>query len=467
MASMRTASLGLNDGPPSKKPVVHRSRKPNSIQQQETANSPSTSRNTRQSNSRQDRSIVAGNSASTSRTILRSNSLNRPIEATSTTVVSPRSRRESVSAPPVVRDRRQSDPPVENENNEPANRPQKVVWLFERSFNSTEELNAFLAQDGSWSKLKTETLKKGIKTQYRCNSVKRRGDPCGSGLYTMHGGDPNDPTIKLFRKSTEHTCETSANKVTKTSDPIQRFIIEQYELGNKLQGIMMLIRNRPELRPMPEEKQVKNIIQYHQKKTNLKSDISIGDMKRFVELHKAIPEDIDETFVVATEFSPPETANEEKYFRIFYSTKRLLSHAIMCDALHCDGTYKQIVQGFPILVIGVTDLNKKFHLCGICVAFGETTQDYQFLFNALKSGVIAVTGKELEPKAVIADADRAISAAIPLSYEDNMPVRVNCFFHLMANVEKRSFASAKNKEDIKNDIRALRNSFWFGLRAVF
>ncbi|XP_055310883.1 uncharacterized protein LOC129573806, partial [Sitodiplosis mosellana] len=346
-----------------------------------------------------------------------------------------------------------------NGQNAPVQPPEaKSVWLFQQDFGSADEFSTFLETEGCWSKLKTEHLNKGVKTTYRCNDVKRRGEQCNAGVYTLHGGIPNDPSIKLFRKSLDHSCGTSTNRNKSVPDDIQQFIIDQYNVGNKLQAIIMLLRNRPDLQTIPDEKQVKNVIQYYRKKTSVDPDVSIANLKDFVNAHSAVPQSLDDAFIVSAEFSPPLTPDDQKFFRIFYSTKRLLTHATLCNTLHCDGTYKQLIHGFPILVIGITDMAIKFHLTGIGVCSGESTNDYKFLFDSLKLGVSKATDKELRPKAVMGDGAAAISRAVQLSFEENV-VRMMCFYHVMANVEKRSFNKGENKADIKDDIRTLRHSY--------
>jgi len=48
------------------------------------------------------------------------------------------------------------------------------------------------------------------------------------------------------------------------------------------------------------------------------------------------------------------------------STKILLSLALKEDIIiNADTTYKLIWQGFPVLLLGTTDHNRKFHLRGI------------------------------------------------------------------------------------------------------
>mgnify|MGYP002790673476 FL=1 len=54
--------------------------------------------------------------------------------------------------------------------------------------------------------------------------------------------------------------------------------------------------------------------------------------------------------------------------------------------IHADATYKLTWQGFPILVCGTTDSNRKFHPFGITVCTNEKTEDFKFMFRSLIDG---------------------------------------------------------------------------------
>lgn len=88
-----------------------------------------------------------------------------------------------------------------------------------------------------------------------------------------------------------------------------------------------------------------------------------------------------------------------------------------------------------------------------------TAADYSFIFRSLKSGVALVSEVAYEPPIVVADASTAITIAHNEVFGEVGTIRVNCFAHLMMNVEKKKFQSAENKLQIKNDIRKLRFAY--------
>jgi hypothetical protein len=88
------------------------------------------------------------------------------------------------------------------------------------------------------------------------------------------------------------------------------------------------------------------------------------------------------------------------------STKALLKQAMLAHHLCADATYKLVLQGFPVLIVGTTDFKRKFHPFSVSVCSGETGDDYPFIFSALKSSLFEYTYR---PTALIADGADAIT----------------------------------------------------------
>lgn len=324
----------------------------------------------------------------------------------------------------------------------------KTVWPFDRQFENEGALNEFLAEEKCWAIVKKVQLVKGEKTVLRCNKVKRRGKQCAKGLY--------DAKIKLFKNNHDHDCEESDNRVQqKVSDAVRKFILDQYQLGNKLGGILLLLRDLPDI-VQPTKEQVDHIIHYYKPKAT-NPHVSIAQMEEFVKEHLKVPDDQDAGFVVNFACSPPRTPDSEKFFRIFYSTKRLLGHSLMSKVLHADGTYKIIVQGYPILVVGIIDCERRFHLCGIAITSSESSSDFKFLFESLQEGVIKVANDDVNPDVLVADAAVPISNGFAEAF-DRLKKRAHSFTHMMANVQKPPFVGPANKEAFLIDARSLQLS---------
>ena len=67
-------------------------------------------------------------------------------------------------------------------------------------------------------------------------------------------------------------------------------------------------------------------------------------------------------------------------------------------------------EGFPLLLVGVTDKKNEFHPVGIALCKTETEENFAFIFESLKLGVEkACPGTECTPDVLIADSAGAIT----------------------------------------------------------
>lgn len=331
----------------------------------------------------------------------------------------------------------------------------RIVWRFERLLADKKELQEFFNEEGCWTAGPKRFQNRGFKITYRCKKVRKRGLQCSAGIYTVENFEPNNPAIKLFRKNLDHNCEHSLNKVTKVSDEVRDLVIQKTKNGDTLSAILYSLAEMDEI-IQPTKNQVINIMDTFKKKKHGDPNITLTELEKFAHDFKNVPENDDTTFVVNFERSEAEA--DEKWFRIFYSTKRLLRITAQSKRVHADGTYKMTIQGFPVLVVGVSDLAKHFHLSGLAICYGETANDYKVLFQSLEIGIGLICHQKFGPEYLIGD----FSQAITIGFEDtfgSLFTRVYCFAHLMMNVDKRKYRSSDNKANIKNDIRKLRFSY--------
>lgn len=94
----------------------------------------------------------------------------------------------------------------------------------------------------------------------------------------------------------------------------------------------------------PRNRQIKSIISSYKQTSKGKGDSrpTIIEFEDFYEAHSGLPEDIDESFVVAFERSP--VGIEDTWIHLFISTRRLLQMSLKAECIHADGTYKTNIQ---------------------------------------------------------------------------------------------------------------------------
>lgn len=96
--------------------------------------------------------------------------------------------------------------------------------------------------------------------------------------------------------------------------------------------------------------------------------------------------------------------------RFFVTTVHLLKIASAhCTLLQADATYKLTWLGFPVLIIGISDVNNVFHPFGLALTRDETADDFEFLFTSLIVGLKRCQLEPLNHVDLLADAADAIT----------------------------------------------------------
>ncbi|CAF4494856.1 unnamed protein product, partial [Rotaria magnacalcarata] len=140
------------------------------------------------------------------------------------------------------------------------------------------------------------------------------------------------------------------------------------------------------------------------------TSISLGEIEQWcLKSSQSIPESDDAPFFASYQIIYDDDGDiNENNFRFFITIKRLLQTASISKKIHADATYKLVWQGFPVLIIGATDLDRHFHLFGMAICSNEATQDFRFIFRALQKGMKKLNLEEIDPDFLIADDADAI-----------------------------------------------------------
>ena len=144
----------------------------------------------------------------------------------------------------------------------------------------------------------------------------------------------------------------------------------------------------------------------------------------------------------------------ENYFRLFVSTRYLLSFAGYSDCIHIDATYKLIWNGYPGFVVGITDSERAFHPLGFGICSSESTEDFRFIFLNLAKGVEQLFGPQCKTKFLVADGSQAITCGFKEAFGYN-PMRVMCWYHMITAVDKQILLvrEKENRVKIREDIQ--------------
>lgn len=99
-----------------------------------------------------------------------------------------------------------------------------------------------------------------------------------------------------------------------------------------------------------------------------------------------------------------------------------------------------------------------FHFLALSLSSNETSDVYGFLFASIQNAASKYHKHNMKPRYLMADAAFQISNGFKHTFpyvEDIVHWILMCYFHLMKAVNGYSFEEIVNKENIKDDIRAL------------
>ncbi|OXA40382.1 hypothetical protein Fcan01_24848 [Folsomia candida] len=252
-----------------------------------------------------------------------------------------------------------ADSSLSEENSPKSKKPRRrCEWSVLRQFENKKEAEAYLKEEGQWiyhCKYSTEegvTMKYNCRSSSACSAKRRLILKAVSSIVELHA------TIEQH----DHALK----KQKGISQNMKDEIVKLLERGiTKPKMILTELRKINETNPTTT--QLKNFLAYYRSQIH-PPIVSLGALQALAENHSQIPSTLDQPFVVHSMFN-----YEDKSFGILVSTLRLLTITQMTRLIHTDATYKLNWEGFPVLVVRVSDKNRTFHPTAIAVTVGETS----------------------------------------------------------------------------------------------
>ncbi|KAE9152681.1 hypothetical protein PF002_g3948 [Phytophthora fragariae] len=132
--------------------------------------------------------------------------------------------------------------------------------------------------------------------------------------------------------------------------------------------------------------------------------------------------------------------SNENPFLVGLTTKCLLRNADRDPSsfvFHMDGTFKLNQVAYPVVVCGVSDRGRSFHLVAIFITPQRLEGLYGTALSALRRMFTAVTSMQLLLKYVLADAEaEQLNAVTQVFGMDSELTYLMCIYHVMAKVHK-------------------------------
>ncbi|KAE8916049.1 hypothetical protein PF003_g568 [Phytophthora fragariae] len=133
--------------------------------------------------------------------------------------------------------------------------------------------------------------------------------------------------------------------------------------------------------------------------------------------------------------------SDQKPFLVGITTKALMLRLMVLPEsfiLHLDGTYKTNQLDYPVMVVGVSDRSRRFHLVAVFVMSQETQPMFQAALLALRRLYFWISKQHLTVHYAMADGDKAQRNALAVVFGDNPHFRfLMCFFHVMKHIQER------------------------------
>ncbi|RLN88063.1 hypothetical protein BBJ28_00003622 [Nothophytophthora sp. Chile5] len=255
-----------------------------------------------------------------------------------------------------------------------------------------------------------------------------------------------DDAVSIFEVGERATAVNSPKKkrLTDTQKTYCRELTTQHLRSVRIRRAMAR-KFGAVLQDLPSLDTVQNFVNYYSR-TNLSRNDSVDDLRAWIHARAYTGrESMTQTFTFAwnlDEQGKPVVGNgsEERPFVIGLTTKALVLRLMRSPntyILHVDATFKLNYRGYPVLVVGISDRSRGFHLVALYIVSGETQKIIQPMFMALKRLYGWLTGRDLVVRYAMADADKAQYNAVNAVLGDNPQfLSLMCFFHVMEKVCK-------------------------------
>ncbi|RLN48812.1 hypothetical protein BBJ28_00013307 [Nothophytophthora sp. Chile5] len=275
-------------------------------------------------------------------------------------------------------------------------------------------------------------------------SISSHGQACpwrGKTLSCME----ND-VVSIFQVGEHVTAASSPRR--KRLTPIQKTYVPELTLHHlRPMRIMHAMSRKFEtvLQDLPSLNIVQNFV-HHYSRTHLARNDRVDDLRKWIH-ERAFTgrEDLVQPFTYAWDLDAdgkPVVGNgsEERPFIVGLTTKTLMLRLMRPPEsfiLHVDATYKLNYRGYPVIVVGISDSSRGFHLVSMFIVSGETQDIVQRTLMALRRLYSVLSGHDLVVQYAMADADQAQYNAVNAVFGNNPRfTSLMCFFHVMEKVYK-------------------------------
>ncbi|KAH7708369.1 hypothetical protein AAVH_24386 [Aphelenchoides avenae] len=293
---------------------------------------------------------------------------------------------------------------------------EKVKWNFEKNYsNKHEEID-----------------------RWKCHYSVMKGYSCNACVKVLF---PNtDDSVKVYRSDNEHTHEL-AQPAHGLPKELEGRILQMTKQGLTPKRIHVQFTEE-KVDPLPALEKIQWFVS-RQRKSN-SEPVTDNQLREYCELHSQEPADENQAFVLAYDIASTSS------FYIVWTTKKLLQRQLESKQLQADATSSVNWHNWPLLVLGLSDLNRHCIATMLAVGKSEDTYVYSGVFLALKN-------RGYNPESVLGDGAGAITAAAKRHFP--RALRLMCFPHLIRRVDVHKKSMPQElQEAFRSDICMLQYS---------
>ncbi|RLN43882.1 hypothetical protein BBJ28_00026860 [Nothophytophthora sp. Chile5] len=257
--------------------------------------------------------------------------------------------------------------------------------------------------------------------------------------------DNEHASIFEYGEHTSPAPSPAPKKLTNRHKAFCRDLAEQHLRPIRIRHALARKFGTP-VEELPSLKTVQNFVN-HYGRTQMENHDRVQELTAWIREHAYTgSEGMTQPFTFAwhmDNLGKPIVGNgsDKKPFLVGISTKALmlrLSVPPESYILHLDGTYKTNQLDYPVLVVGVSDRSRRFHLVALFVMSQETQPMFQAALLSLRRVYFWVADKHLSVAYAMADGDRAQCNALTAVFGDNPNFMfLMCFFHVMKHIQER------------------------------
>lgn len=235
--------------------------------------------------------------------------------------------------------------------------------------------------------------KSGNSKLYRCANLKYRIKPQCDLMYSIKFENIIEPEWIVSSTNKEHSCRgrsVSQQSHSPVSDEVKEVIETFISIGicstKKVQARLVNLQREGKFNNViPSENQLRYYISKLKIEKFGPPQISMGELENWCKQH-SVPEldltELEDTepFVIAYKINYGENDSQKSFF-FTITSKHLMEIAADTDNLACDATYKLALAGFPGVIIGTVDKNKRFHPLALSIVSNEKEDTYYSIFE--------------------------------------------------------------------------------------